>query len=39
MKWLLSAVVGLMVGVIVLSVVAFGASVDIPKTPPKTILR
>ena len=39
MKWLLSAVVGLMVGVIVLSVVAFGASVDTPKTPPKIILR
>ena len=39
MKWLLSVVVGLMVGVVVLSVVAFGASVDTPKTPPRIIWR
>jgi len=39
MKWLLSVVVGLMVGVVVLSVVAFGASVDTPKTPPRIISR
>ena len=39
MKWLLSVVVGLMVGVVVLSVVAFGASLDTPNTPPKIVLR
>jgi len=39
MKWLLSAVVGLMVGMVVLSVVAFGATIDTPKTPPKIVLR